>query len=69
MNHICKVHPFKILLLPLATVFTKFAASWQYVRSAALTESEFKCSAFFSSHVSFCDQSCQVKDVLTFMLC
>ena len=60
-------HPFKILLMPLATVITKFAARWQCAISAAHTESEFQCSAFFPSHVSFCDQSCQVKDV--FILC
>ena len=58
MNHICKVHleaSIQILLMPLATVFTKFGVRWQCARSAAHTESEFQCSAFLSSHVSFCD--------------
>ena len=46
MNHICKVHlqaSIQILLMPLATVFTKFAARWQCAISAAHTESEFQC--------------------------
>ena len=40
MNHDCKVHPqasIQILLIPLATVFTKFSVRWQCGRAAAHT--------------------------------
>ena len=54
--------------MPLATVFTK-SCKWHCASQLHIPSQNFQCSAFFSSHVSICDQSCQVKDVLIFMLC